>query len=194
MAWILLCIFIFCNPIAAQSGELGGIGVGKLGELVDIDANTKRQIQTLSCDVKTQRLAEEGNVLAQTKWATCHELGVGMPENEENAILWYHRAAKKGLVLAQAKLAFICYERSHTQAYRGKRRSNEIGAYAWLSILASQGYAWAKESRDYVSERFNPTARRTAQRLASRYWHAYVLQEQTRWRRRHSRGDPCNPD
>ena len=54
-----------------------------------------------------QKLAENGNVLAQYKLALMYETGKGVEASSDKALHWYDRAAKSGLKIADQRSTYL---------------------------------------------------------------------------------------
>ena len=55
---------------------------------------------------ETKRLAEQGNASAQSDLGFMYDNGLGVPEDDAEAVRWYRLAAEQGNALAQDKLGF----------------------------------------------------------------------------------------
>ena len=60
-----------------------------------------------------------------------YEIGLGVPENDVEAVKWYRLAAEQGYASAQYKLGNMYDEGSVLQ--------NNVRAYVWWSVAAAQG-------------------------------------------------------
>ena len=87
--------------------------------------------------VQMQRLAEEGDAQAQLELARMYDGGIGVPEDQTEAVRWYRQAAEHGLARAQFNLA-LKYDNGV-----GVPR-NQSEAVRWYQRAARQGYANAQ--------------------------------------------------
>ncbi|HEY1266762.1 MAG TPA: hypothetical protein VGH16_05860 [Candidatus Binatia bacterium] len=86
---------------------------------------------------RTRQLAEQGQQWAQRRLASMYEDGKGVPQNFEEAVMWYRRAAVQGNTPAQYSLG---------QAYeKGKGVPQDFEeAVKWYRIAAAQEDDWAQ--------------------------------------------------
>jgi S1-C subfamily serine protease len=93
-----------------------------------------------------------------------YETGRGVPQNYQNAIGWYRKAAEQGLASAQNSLGDMYYNgRGVPQDY--------MRAYMWFNLAASSSNADDKKSaedRDIVSRKMIPAQIALAQAMAQR--------------------------
>ena len=78
-------------------------------------------------------LAEQGDIEAQFDLGLMYDRGEGMPEDDAEAVRWYHRAAEQGHVRAQYMLGGM-----YTNA------QNYAEAARWWRQAAEQGHATAQ--------------------------------------------------
>lgn len=84
-------------------------------------------------------LAEQGDVLAQSKLGERYENGHGVPQNYIEAVKWYRLAALQGNALAQSHLGEI-YD-------TGKGvPEDDAEAVKWYRLAAEQGSAFAQNN------------------------------------------------
>lgn len=89
-------------------------------------------------------LAESGDPHAQVALAWLYRGGLGVPQDDSKAALWYRRAAEQGHAVAQLNLGEMYLT--------GQGVSRDlVQAYAWLSLAAAQGNAWAAKSAAEVA-------------------------------------------
>lgn len=84
-----------------------------------------------------RKSAEGGDPIAQFKLATLYYEGKGIPREDAEAAVWYHKAAQQEHVEAQFVLG-IMYEKGE-----GIERSDDK-AFKWISLAARQGHARAR--------------------------------------------------
>jgi TPR repeat protein len=143
-------------------------------------------------------LAKSGNVKAQFNVGLMYENGMGVPQDDAEAVKWYRRAAEQGLAEAQTNLgsmyetgkgvpqddaeAVKWYRRAaeqglaEAQADLGLRYANGKGvtqdvvlAHMWLNIASARGDKMSAEHRDRLTKRMNRKEVARAQELA-REW------------------------
>jgi uncharacterized protein len=86
-------------------------------------------------------LAQGGNARAQTQLATLYYHGLGVPEDDRQAMQWYERAARQGHAPAQFQLANM-YAYGHAAAADGSDPMRL--AAQWYFEAARQGHADAQ--------------------------------------------------
>jgi len=111
---------------------------------------------------KFRPLAEQGNAWAQYALGAMYEKGEGVPPDDNEAVLWYHRAAFQGNSPAQSKLG-VMYDHG-----RGVPQ-DDVLAHMWWNLAAAQGDEDARTLRDRLAEKMTPAQLAEAQRLA-REW------------------------
>src|SRR5208337_3329426 len=84
-----------------------------------------------------KKMANNGDAAAQTYLGTLYDFGHGVPQNYEQAALWYRKAADQGDAKAQTYLG-ILYDFGH-----GVPQNYEQAAL-WYRKAADQGYAAAQ--------------------------------------------------
>lgn len=94
-------------------------------------------------------LAEHGDVRAQYDLGVLYDMGEGVPQNNHEAMNWYHRAAEQGEARAQYNLGLM-YANGQGVA------QDYAEAYYWISLAAAQGNVHAVEARDYYAEKMTP--------------------------------------
>ena len=126
------------------------------------------QAQTPEIDALRAR-AEQGDASAQFNLGSRYDNGLGVPQDDAEAVRWYRLAADQGQVDAQVSLG-VMYETG-----RGVRRRFYVQAHMWYNLAASQETGEQRESaveaRDRVAGQMLPHEIAEAQRLA-REWDA----------------------
>ena len=79
------------------------------------------------------KAADSGNAVAQYLIGVCYDNGIGVEEDIELAIDWYHKAAEQGVVEAQYDYGIACTV-----------KNNMAEAFNWLNKAAERGYAKAQ--------------------------------------------------
>ena len=107
-------------------------------------------------------LAEQGVASAQFILGAAYANGLGVPENDAEAVKWYRLAAEQGYLIAQYNLGVMYYNgQGVVQDY--------IIAHMWFCIAAANGYENAVESRDLTAKKMSSEDVSKAQGLA-RAW------------------------
>jgi TPR repeat protein len=143
-------------------------------------------------------LAEQGHPKAQFNLGLMYYSGQGVPQNNAEALKWFHKAAEQEHAGAQYNLGLMYYsgqgvDQDYAEAVKWFRRAAEQGdataqydlgssyfngqgvpqdfvqAYMWFSLAASQGDSEAQKDRDSVAQKMTPSQVAKAQRLA-RTW------------------------
>ena len=110
---------------------------------------------------ETKRLAEQGDVLAQSNLGVMYSNGDGVPKDDAEAVRWFRLVAEQGDAIAQSNLGLM-YE------YGDGVPQNNVRAYAWYSVAAAQGNEDAKNNRDIISETLTPEQLARGQDIATR--------------------------
>ncbi len=114
-----------------------------------------------------QPLAEQGDAGAQYNLGLLYRQGLGVPQDDAEAVKWYRKAAEQGDATAQSRLG-IMYGKGEgvPQDY--------VQAHMWFNLAASQlppgeDRDSAVGNRDDVARQMTPDQIAEAQRLA-RQW------------------------
>jgi uncharacterized protein len=145
-----------------------------------------------------QPLAHNGDVKAQFILGDMYRRGLGVSQNDTEAVKWYRKAADQGYARAQLDLGFMyatgrgvpkdlgeCVKwyrlaanqgYAHAQYNLGLMYVNAEGVpqdfvmgYMWLNLAAAQGYKDAAKRRDLVFPFMTPAQTAEALKLA-REW------------------------
>lgn len=84
------------------------------------------------------RLAEQGNLEAQFNLGYMYDYGVGVKQNDSQALKWYRLSATQGNVNAQLNLGIMYDAKSQRGIY------NNVEAVRWFRMAAEQGDAQAQ--------------------------------------------------
>lgn len=143
-------------------------------------------------------LADEGDAGVQFVFGLLFFYGLGVPQDDMQAVAWYRAAADKGQPNAQHSLGFMysvgrgvpqdfneavrCYRMAAEQGnpwgqfnlaitYADGRGVEQdfVQAHRWYNLAASQGHEDAAKVRDELAELMTPEQIADAQRLA-REW------------------------
>ena len=143
--------------------------------------------------------AEQGNADAQTNIGLMYGDGLGVPQNDKDAVKWYRMAAEQGEKRAQyylgnmfaeglgvpqdfkdaAKSYHLAAMQGHVRAQyklgllylkgQGVVQSSE-SAYAWWSVAASKGHEEAQKYKDSAQQQMTPKQIATGQKIAKQIW------------------------
>ena len=89
---------------------------------------------------ETQRLAEQGDALAQYNLGVMYDNGEGVPEDDAEAVRWYRMAAEQGFAPAQYNLGNMYVNGEGVP-------ENYVLAYAWFNLAAAQGHETAVSAK-----------------------------------------------
>ena len=137
-------------------------------------------------------LADQGHTHAQFNLGVMYRGGIGVPQNNDMAVMWYTLAAKRGLARAQSLLGSMYREgKSVTQdnkiaikwytlaaeqgdadaryylgvMYKRGVLQDYIYAYMWWDIAASSGDKMSAKNRDIIAEKMTLSQIKKAQNL-----------------------------
>ncbi len=142
-----------------------------------------------------QALAEQGLAAAQNSLGVMYDQGLGVVQDDKEAVKWYRRAAEQGNDHAQHNLGVMYDEgqgvaRNYRMAAKWWQLAAEQGdagaqnnlgfmydkgrgvpqdyirAHLWYNLAAAQGHELAAENRDLLAEEMRPADITTAQQLA----------------------------
>jgi TPR repeat protein len=103
-------------------------------------------------------LAENGDLRAQYDLGVLYDRGEGVPQDNQEALNWYHRAAEEGEARAQYNLGLMYANgQGVTQDY--------AEAYYWITLAVAQGNVHAVEAGDYYSAKMTPDQMARAKQL-----------------------------
>ena len=137
---------ILSLPVAAQDYKKGMEAYGR-GDY----ATALRELRPL---------AEQGLAEAQFALAQMYNFGTGVPQDDEQAFTWFHRASEGGHAKAQAVLGFL-------YTYGVGTKKDAFQAYFWFSLAASRANPVAKANRDKVARSLSAARRAEADRLVT---------------------------
>jgi len=103
-------------------------------------------------------LAENGDVRAQYDLGVLYDRGQGVPQDDHEAMNWYHRAAEQGEARAQYNLGLM-------YANGQGIKQDYAEAYYWITLAATQGNVHAVEARDYYAAQMTPDQMARAKQL-----------------------------
>jgi TPR repeat protein len=96
----------------------------------------------------TERLAEQGNALAQLKLGLKYEFGYRIRVDNAEAVKWYQEAASQGLSMAQFRLGCMYAEGEGVP-------ENYTIAYMWLSMVKAQGHSGAADRLEILTSKMS---------------------------------------
>lgn len=105
-----------------------------------------------------QSLANLGEVRAQYDLAVLYDKGLGVPQSDTQALLWYTRAAEHGDPRAQYNLGLMYLNGQGVPA-------DFVQAYYWISLSLAQGDENAPMARDYLIDKMTSEQIDEAQKL-----------------------------
>lgn len=109
-------------------------------------------------------LAERGNAEAQYYLGFIYSRGLGVPQDDAEAVRWYRKAAQQGHASAQTNLGFMYLTGN------GVPR-DPVKVYFWLSLAAAKGQQGAASAVSTVARNLNSAQVSEAKRLI-REWKA----------------------
>jgi len=105
-------------------------------------------------------LAEQGNTDAQNNLGVMYDGGMGVLENDAEAVKWFRKAAEQGHADAQTSLGIMYV--------LGIGVSEDyVKALMWFSLAKAEGHEGAAKSLDLVKEQMNTDQISEAQKLAA---------------------------
>jgi TPR repeat protein len=118
--------------------------------------STLRQTEPAKAAAACQRLAEQGDVRAQSIMGVLYAYGEGVPQDLGEAAKWYRKAADQGNAKAQYHLGLM-YAKGRSVP------QDLVQALMWLDLAAAQGDALAARSGDQVAAKMTPAQIREAE-------------------------------
>ena len=107
-------------------------------------------------------LAEQGDAGAQATLGAMYEKGLGVAQDNAEAMKWYRKAAEQGYALAQNNLGAMYHNgKGVPQDY--------VDALMWFNLAVAQGNRIAAKNSEIVAEMMSRADISKAQRLA-REW------------------------
>ena len=93
-----------------------------------------------------RRDAERGDPQSEYKLGLAYDVGIGAPQNFEQAAAWYARAAEQGHAGAQFSLGLM---------YANGRGVPQdlVRAHMWLNLAAAASQAGARSERDLIAKK-----------------------------------------
>ncbi len=113
--------------------------------------------------VEFKALADQGDAAAQYRLGLMYQFGLGVPEDEAEAVKWYRRAADQGYAAAQYSLGNM-YNRGEGVP------EDYVQAYAWWNLAAAQGDEDARRNKPILAELMTPSQIAEGQALSTKLW------------------------
>ena len=110
---------------------------------------------------ETMAAAKQGNAVAQYNLGVMYDNGMGVPENDAEAVKWYRKAADQGYAMAQSNLGVMYGTGAGVP-------ENSIRAYVWWSMAKTQGYTDAAGGLDILKPRMTKQQIADGQALAAK--------------------------
>ena len=149
-------------------GMLMGAAVGTLF-LVPVHGSAQDSLSVACAEVYSRspledltRCAEQGHAGAQSALGFKYARGVGVPEDDVEAVCWYRLAAEQGHAEAQWLLGSMYGNGDGVL-------EDAVFAHMWFNLSATQGHGSAQDSKDIIELRMTREQIAEAQRL-SREW------------------------
>ena len=108
------------------------------------------------------RCAEQGNARAQSRLGVLYDLGLGVSEDDAEAVRLYRLAADQGYADAQVALGWMYANGEGVP-------EDQVYAYMWFKLSAAQGNETAQSNKEIVERVMTREQIAEAQRL-SREW------------------------
>ena len=109
-----------------------------------------------------RKAAEQGDADGQALLGFLYEIGLGVPQEDAEAVKWYRLAAEQGDATAQYNLG-VMYANGQGVPW------DNVLAHMWWSIAASSGDENAPKSRDIAASEMTPDQIAKAQRMAGEW-------------------------
>ena len=145
---LLVFLVVAANPVAAAELEDGA------------DAFQKGDYRTALRLWRT--LAEQGDPDAQFNLGHMYHIGLGVPQDHQQAVFWDRQSAERGNGAAQFNVGVIYYTGQGVD-------QDYVQSFMWFDLAAIKGDADAVRHRDRVAAKMTPRQIAEAQRLA-REW------------------------
>ncbi len=112
--------------------------------------------------------AERGNRAAQNNLGVMYETGLGVAQDDFEAVKWYFKAADQGDATAQYNIGVLLVADylGATKCSGVRQQEASIQAYKWFTAASEQGYGDAVVARRILSEQMTPAQIAEAQKLA----------------------------
>src|SRR5665213_3988307 len=92
---------------------------------------------------RQKKLAESGNPIAQYNLGCCYQNGDGAPQDCNEALKWFRKAAEQGIAEAEYRLG-LWYLHQSAMPPSEKETELKTEAAKWFRLAADQGYAPAQ--------------------------------------------------
>ncbi|HCN09501.1 MAG TPA: sel1 repeat family protein, partial [Lentisphaeria bacterium] len=101
----------------------------------------------------------QGHATAQYNLGRMYANGLGVPEDDVEAVEWYRKASKQGHTEAQTELGRMC-------EFGLGVAEDDVEAYAWFSVAAAVGGEVARVHRDSIKADLTPSEIAKGQKMA----------------------------
>ncbi len=125
---------------------------------VPLAANAQNTNKETSQNILT--LANAGDAAAQYNLGLIYANGIGVQENDVEAVRWFRLAAEQGNIRSQVNLA-------NMYAQGDGVTQNFITAYIWVSLSAAQGDQGAKSGKAIIASMMTKEQITEAEQLAT---------------------------
>ena len=107
-----------------------------------------------------RRQADRGVARAQSNLGFMYANGMGVPENDTEAVKWFRLATAQRIARAQHNLGLMYANGTGVP-------QDDVVAYAWLNLAAAQGNALASENKDKLQTRMTANQIARARELSA---------------------------
>ena len=110
---------------------------------------------------ETMAAAKQGDAYAQFNLGVMYDNGMGVPENDAEAVKWYRKAADQGDAGGQYNLGVMYFGGDGVP-------ENNIRAYVWWSMAKTQGHTFATENLEMLKPQMTKQQIAEGQALAAK--------------------------
>jgi len=147
-AAIVAIALALASPVAAQDFDAGW--------------EAAQRDDYVAAEREWRPLAEQGHADAQTRLGQLYAAGLGVPQDDVEAVNWYGKAADQGNALAQIALGFNYFIGLGVE-------QDYVQAYVWGDLAVAQGSEEAIILRKLAASKMTPDEIAEAEKLA-REW------------------------
>lgn len=113
-----------------------------------LDFDDRLATYAVSHEKEFRASAEQGNAEAQYNLAMLYDRGLGVENDDSEALKWYREAAEQGYAKAQYNLGMMYY------FGKGVPQDKEAG-YQWVILAADQGEKTAKDAMTELAKKIS---------------------------------------
>ncbi len=106
--------------------------------------------------------AEQGNAEAQYKLAMLYDRGIGVENDNSEALKWYRQAAEQGYAKAQYNLGMMYF-------FGKGVPQDKVTGYQWVALAADRGEKAAKDAMTELAKKLS-SEQVTSARAAAQAW------------------------